>query len=201
MQIRGSALALARDEVRGLLGERRLAPEELRRHLLPEDLSYLDAEIHAELWYPIRVHDRLVTTLRDLEGAGSADFLVERGRRLGGLLLARPVVRALEEARAEVPEAASWWAHAGAVLVALPSALFSCSTWLLVPDDEPGRFTVEVTDAAELPESSRLGVQGALEALASELTGRAVHVASERPRPDCVLYQGRPARKGSPPPL
>jgi hypothetical protein len=194
MQIRGSALACAQQEARDIMQERGLALEALLCHLPAEDLAYLDRTIHEDRWYPIRVHDRLVTALCDLAGKGAPGFLVERGRHLGRLLLESPIHRVMEQARASLATRSTWWDRAGAGLVALPSALFSHSSWVLAPEDEPGRFTVEVTDAAELPESSRYGVQGALETLARELAATKVEVTSERADPARVLFRARPAR-------
>jgi hypothetical protein len=194
MQIRGSALSCAQSEIRDLIRERGITPQALLRHLSAEDLTYLDQPIYESRWYPIRIHDRIAMALCELAGRESQRFLVERGRVLGRLLLASPVHRIVEEARAGLAPSSTWWGHAGAGLVTLPSALFSHSSWVLAPEDEPGRFTVEVTDADELPESSRHSVQGALETIARELVGTEVEVASERTDRARLLFHARPVR-------
>jgi hypothetical protein len=77
--------------------------------------------------------------------------------------------------------------------VALPSAIYSDSNWVLVPGEDRGRFTLEVTDASGLPESLRHSVQGVLECLATRLIGALVRVTSGRPSLDRVVFRGSPA--------
>ncbi len=194
MRIRAPALARVAHDVRELERTGGITRQALLARLRPEDLPYLDGEIRED-WCPVATHDRLLTVLRDVLGRGTEEFLVERGRRAGQDLRRLSLVKLAERvAAAGDTISAAWWGKAGHLLVTLPSALFSHSSWLLLPDQDPGRFTLEVSDAAQLPESSRLALQGALETLARDLVGRDVRVTSTRPARDRIVYSGRPIR-------
>jgi hypothetical protein len=53
---------------------------------------------------------------------------------------------------------------------------------------------IEVSEAAELPEVSRLAAQGFIEYTASRLTGADMRVTSERPTPDRIVFTLRSPR-------
>jgi hypothetical protein len=81
----------------------------------------------------------------------------------------------------------------GPTLVTLPSAIYSDSNWILVPGEDRGRFTIEVTEASGLPESLRHTVQGVLECLATRLIGAPVTVTSGRPSAGRLVFRSHPA--------
>jgi hypothetical protein len=195
MHVRGRLLLLARDRI---LAAGPAPGERLRAWLDPVDVSCLEGEIHAQRWYPLATFDRVLGVLAELEAAGAREHLVELGRRAVGQLLEWPILRALEGAAAPPTRTADWWSPHGHLLVALPASLFSHSRWVMVPDEEPGRFDVDVTEAESIPASTQLGVQGALEALAERAIGRRVRVASERSAPDRIRFRAVPAQEAEP---
>jgi hypothetical protein len=184
---------MAREEVLALVAEGRLSWEDLHARLEPGEISLVREMPPSPNWYPIATYDRLVTTLMDVEGGGSNEYLVERGKQAVESLTAAGLELRIEEASLDRETADPWWARVGPALVTLPSAIYSDSNWLLVPGEDRGRFTLEVTDAAGLPESLRHSVQGVLECLATRLIGALVRVTSGRPSLDRVVFRGSPA--------
>ena len=189
-RIRDYALRMARTEVLALLADGRLSWEELHSRLEPGEISLLHEMAPSVNWYPVGTYDRLLATLMEVEGGGSNEYLVERGKRAVESLTAAGLEAQIEEARSNRGTVDQWWSRAAPALVALPSAVYSDSNWLLVPGQDCGRFTIEVTEASGLPESVRHTVQGVLESLATRLIGAAVHVTSGRPSPDKVVFRG-----------
>ena len=192
-RIRETAVRMAREEVLALVAEGRLSWEDLQARLEPGEISLVQ-EMPASLnWYPITTYDRLLTTLMDVEGGGSSEYLVERGKKVVESLTAADLEPRIEEASSDRESADPWWARVGPAPVTLPSAIYSDSNWLLIPEEDRGRFTLEVTDASGLPESLRHSVQGVLESLATRLIGDLVRVNSGRPSLDRVVFRGSPA--------
>jgi hypothetical protein len=184
LRIRENALRMARDEVLALVADGRLSWEDLQTRFEPGEISVIREMSPAINWYPIATYDRLLTALMEVEGEGSSEYLVERGKK---------AELRIEEASLNRDSSDPWWARVGPALVALPSAIYSDSNWVLVPGEDCGRFTLEVTDASGLPESLRHSVQGVLECLATRLIGALVRVTSGRPSLDRVVFRGSPA--------
>jgi hypothetical protein len=194
LRIRETALRMARDEVLALVADGRLSWEDLHARLEPGEISVIHEMSPSVNWYPIATYDRLLTALMDVEGEGSSEYLVERGKKAVESLTAAGLELRIEEARLNRETSDPWWARVGPALVALPSAIYSDSNWVLVPGEDRGRFTLEVTDASGLPESLRHSVQGVLECLATRLIGALVRVTSGRPSLDRVVFRGSPAQ-------
>jgi hypothetical protein len=192
-RIRENAVRTAREEVLALVAEGRLSWEDLHTRLEPGAIAVVHEMPPSLNWYPIATYDRLVTTLMDVEGGGSSDYLVERGKKAVESLTAAGLERRIQEATLNRETADPWWVRVGPALVTLPSAIYSDSNWILVPEEDRGRFTLEVTDASGLPESLRHSVQGVLECLATRLIGALVRVTSGRPSLDRVVFRGSPA--------
>lgn len=192
LQIRESALRVAREDILALVTDGRLSWETLDARLDPGDISLLHEMDPSVNWYPVATCDRLLTTLMDVEGDGSSDYLVERGKKSVLSFTAANLELRIEEARRNRESGDSWWVGVGPSLVVLPSAIYTHSNWVLVPGEDLGRFTLEVTDAGGFPESLRHSVQGALECLATRLVGASVRVSSGRPSPDRIVFRGFP---------
>jgi hypothetical protein len=193
LRIRDAAWRLAREEVLALVASGRVSWEDLEARLEPEEISLLREATPSLSWYPIASYDRLLTTLMDVEGEGSDQYLVERGRKAVESLTATGLERWIEEASRAPESWDPWWARVGSTLVTLPAAIFSESNWILLPGEDRGRFTIEVTEAGGLPESLRHTVQGVLEGLAARLIGESVTVTSGRPSIDRLVFRGHPA--------
>ncbi len=193
LRIREAALRTAREEILALVADGRLTWETLDARLEPGEISVLHEMPPSLHWYPVATCDRLLTTLMDVDGDGSSDYLVERGKKAVESFTAGNLELRIEEALQNHDSCDSWWAGVGATLVALPSAIYSDSNWVLAPGEERGRFIIEVTEAGGFPESLRHSVQGALEHLATRLVGGLVRVTSGRPSPDRIVFRGFPA--------
>ena len=193
LRIRETALRMARDEVLALVADGRLSWEDLHSRLQPGEISLIREMSPSVNWYPISTYDRLLTALMEVEGEGSSEYLVERGKKVVDSLTAVGLELRIAEASSSRETSDSWWARVGPALVALPSAIYSDSDWVLIPGEDRGRFTLEVTDASGLPESLRHSVQGVLECLATRLIGALVRVTSGRPSIDRVVFRGSPA--------
>lgn len=185
---------MAREEVLALVADGRLSWEDLEARLEPDEISSLREMSPSVSWYPIASYDRLLTTLMDVEGEGSDQYLVEFGKTAVDSLTATGLERWIEEASLAPESRDPWWARVGPSLVTLPSAIYSDSNWILVPGEDRGRFTIEVTEASGLPESLRHTVQGVLECLATRLIGASVTVTSGRPADGRIVFRGHPAR-------
>ena len=59
--------------------------------------------------------------------------------------------------------------------------------------EHPGRFTVDVTEAADWCEELRHITEGFIEVASARAMGQPVLVTSERPTPGHVIFHGRPA--------
>ena len=193
LRIRETALRMARDEVLALVADGRLSWEDLQARFEPGEISVIREMSPAINWYPIATYDRLLTALMEVEGEGSSEYLVERGKKAVDSLTAAGLELRIEEASSNRETSEPWWVRVGPALVALPSAIYSDSNWVLVPGEDRGRFTLEVTDASGLPESLRHSVQGVLECLSTRLIGALVRVTSGRPSLDRVVFRGSPA--------
>jgi hypothetical protein len=132
-RIRETAVRTAREEVLVLVAEGRLSWEDLHARLEPGEISVVREMPPALNWFPIATYDRLVTTLMDVEGGGSSEYLVERGKKAVESLTAAGLERRIEEARSNRARSNPWWARVGPALVTLPSAIYSDSNWILVP--------------------------------------------------------------------
>jgi len=175
--IRGGAVAALREEIRRR--EAGCDPALRRRGAeLREDPLHLDHWLTMDRW------DRPAALLARMDP--DTDALLDCGRRLARTLLERPLFRAEVGVRSDSP----WWMRGGHLLVALPSSLFSHSSWVLVP--EPDRFTIEVSAAADIPESARRALEGVLEVVAATVVGGPVRLRGERPAVDRMIFRGRP---------
>jgi hypothetical protein len=185
---------MAREEVLSLVEEGRLSWEDLEARLGPNEISSLREMSPSVSWYPMASYDRLLTTLMEVEGEGSDQYLVELGKKAVDSLTATGLERWIEEASLAPQSCDPWWARVGPSLVTLPSAIYSDSNWVLVPGEDRGRFTIEVTEASGLPETLRHTVQGVLECLATRLIGASVRVTSGRFSDGRIVFRGHPAR-------
>ncbi len=112
-RIRDTAVRTAREEVLALVAERRLSWEDLHARLEPGEISVVQEMPPSLNWYPVATYDRLVTTLMDVEGGGSSEYLVERGKKAVESLTAPGLELRIEEASLNRETADPWWAARG----------------------------------------------------------------------------------------
>lgn len=159
---------------------------------LPEaERAALEGELPPRRWFPVELHERLVTALRHAIGE-------EESAR--DAVTARVAERLLREAQqlgfASWVGSARGWSRVGPLLVTIPSRLLSETSWRLVPGDEQGRFAVDVRHLQSLSHTSQQAAGALLAALATRLMGVEVRVRSEWPAPDTVRFLARPVPTG-----
>jgi hypothetical protein len=181
--IKGSAFQSVVDDVQALVAAGRVAPAELEARLPAQDLRILAEKVLPGLWYPLATYRRLTELLVAVEGGGRPDYVVRRGARAAERLFAAGLYLQLERgdeigaqkrARGE-----GWTEREGNLVSSLAGAIFNVSRWRFTVDGE-AVHRIEVSEAEELPEVSRLAAQGFVEYTASRLAGGPVRVSSER---------------------
>ena len=122
--------------------------------------ALLGASILVSAWYDIGSYTRMNELLRDVEGAGSNDYLRERGRQTARRLLEAGLYAQLEYLhRTELGRASGERGRFEAFgrdlrkLTTISASILNFSHWASKP--EPGRadrYLIEVTDAQDFPE-------------------------------------------------
>jgi len=199
--IKGSAFQSVVEDVQGLVAAGRVSEAELEARLHAEDLRILGEKVLPGLWYPLATYRRLTEILLAVEGGGKPEYVVRRGARAAERLFAAGLYLQLERG-AEIgaekrARGEGWTAREGNLVASLAGAIFNVSRWRFTVDpDEPAVHRIEASEAAELPEVSRLAAQGFVEYTASRLSGAPVRVSSERPARGRIVFTLRLARKG-----
>ena len=86
-------------------------------------------------------------------------------------------------------------------MTSLAGAIFNMSRWRYrATRGDPSVNRIEVSEATELPEVSRLAAQGFIEYAASRISGAEVRVSSVRPTPDRIVFtlRSKPGRGAAP---
>ena len=197
--IKGAALhALATDGA-GLLRSGRLSREALEARLEAEDLRVLDDKVLPGSWYPLACYRRMTELLWEIEGHRDPAYLLARGARTAERLFEAGIYQQLrrgEEIGTQKRERNEGWsASDGNLLTSLAGAIFNVSRWRFCNEpDDPSVNRIEVSEAGELPDVSRLAAQGFIEYAATRIAGAPVRVASERPSPDRIVFTLRSRR-------
>jgi len=200
--IKGSAFAAVVEDLRALVESGRVSRDALEVRLEAEDLRILDAKVSPGLWYPLASYARLCAVLVEAEGNGRPEYVVARGARAAERLFAAGLYLQLERGQAmgerKRERGEGWTAIEGNLVTSLAGAIFNVSRWRFEVDpDDPRLHRIEVSEAAALPEVSRLAAQGFVEYTATRLAGVPMRVESERIGRDRIVFRLRlraPAR-------
>jgi hypothetical protein len=197
--IKGTAFQSVVEDLQRLLEVGRISRESLEARLEADDLRLLDLKVAAGLWYPLSSYRRLTEVLLEVEGRGNPAYVVQRGARAAERLFAAGLYLQLqrgEELGAEKrAKHEAWSARDGNLVASLAGAIFNVSRWRFELDPGDARIQrIEVTEAAKLPEVSRLAAQGFLEYTTSRLAGTPMCVTSERTAPDRIVFTLRRER-------
>jgi len=184
--IKGSLFQGIVSEVKRLIAEGRIHTSDLESFLTAEDQGFLDQSILSGSWYPIATHDRMLKLLAHRHAAGAeAAYWVEGGRQAADQLAALGIYRQFEQ-RAEGLED-----FAGRVLVTLSGAVYNFTSWKWCgASTDHTRFSIEVSDAAQFPETCRLRAQGFIERAASRSMRTEWCVTSRRVPSDRIVFEG-----------
>ena len=201
--IKGTAFQAVAADLARLVQSGRVSREAVEARLEAEDLRLLEDKILPGLWYALGSYRRMTELLWELEGARKPAYLIARGARAAERLFEAGLYQQMqrgEEIGAERrSRGESWTEFDGNLMTSLAGAIFNVSRWRYRkhPED-PNVNRIEVTEATELPDVSRLAAQGFIEYTASRLTGVTVRVTSERPTPDRIVFTLRASRGDSP---
>jgi len=173
-------------EVKRLIAEGRINTSDLESFLTAEDQGFLGQAILSGSWYPIATHDRMLKLLAHKQAAGGEPaYWIEGGRQAADQLAALGIYRQFEQ-RAEGLED-----FAGRVLVTLSGAVYNFTGWKgCGASADHTRFSIEVSDAAQFPETCRLRAQGFIERAASRAMRTEWCVTSRRVPSDRIVFEG-----------
>lgn len=185
--IKGSLFGLIVTELREHLDGGRIPRAAAEAVLRPDDFALIEKTIRPGTWYPIEVHERVLTVLYRTIGGGRREYLMEGGRRAADAL-AQSGLYAQLELKGDPGQLKKF----GRILVTLSGAAYSFSSWQIADIDEvEGRFTIEVTDAAALGDSVVARAEGFAERALENGCGGRWQVWSRRPSADRLLIEGR----------
>ena len=198
--IKGSAFQSVVDDLNALIASGRLARQELEARLEAPDLRILDDKVLPGVWYPLDSYRRLSDLLLQVEGRGQPDYIVRRGARAAERLFAAGLYLQLERGEQigaqKRQRGEGWTEREGNLVASLAGAIFNVSRWRFVVDpSDPTLHRIEVSEAADLPEVSRLASQGFLEYTVSRLAGAPVRVGSTRIGLDRIVFTLRAERR------
>ena len=181
--IKGMALQSVTEDVHRLLAAERITRQDLAKRLGADDLSHLDEATVPGLWYPITLYAGLLELLRDVEGGGRDEYLIERGVHAAERLMQVGAYRHF------LQSADRWGERAGQAMIQLASVFYDFTQWKLTHEPDSDVYTLDVTGAGEFPEAARLTAQGFVQVLFERMAGGPVRVASGRTAPDRLHYE------------
>jgi hypothetical protein len=191
--IKGTAFQALATDLAGLIQAGRIAREAVAARLDAEDLQVLQNAIVPSLWYPLACYRRMTELLWEIDGHGDPAYLLARGARTAERLfdagLYQQMQRGEQIGTGKRARSEGWTESEGNLLTSLAGAIFNVSRWRYrnQPGD-PSVNRIEVSEAAELPDVSRLAAQGFIEYAASRISGSKVRVSSERPTLDRIVF-------------
>jgi len=196
--IKGSAFQSVVDDLRALVAAGRIPRGELEARLLAEDLRIFDEKVLPGLWYPLASYRRLTEVLLQVEGGGRPEYVVRRGARAAERLFAAGLYLQLERGdeigKEKRARGEGWTEREGNLVSSLAGAIFSVSRWRFTVDSD-AVHRIEVSEAEELPEVSRLAAQGFIEYTASRLASAPVRVSSQRSGRGRIVFTLRLERR------
>jgi hypothetical protein len=184
--IKGSLFQGIVSEVKRQIAEGQIHASDLESLLTAEDQDLLGQAILPGSWYPIATHDRMLKLLAHKQAAGSkALYWIEGGGQAADQLAALGIYRQFEQRSKGLED------FVGRVLVTLSGAVYNFTSWKWCGSNaDHTRFTIEVSDAADFPETCRLRAQGFIERAASRGLETECCVTSRRVPPDKIVFEG-----------
>jgi len=180
--LKGISLQIAIDRLNRHVDSGKLTREKMEDRLEPEDFEILDKRITPTLWYPLENYERIVRLIQEAEGGVGDRFWVRFGEDTARETLSSAAVQVL------IRGARKFGDRAGIPLVKLGKLFFNFSEWRFEGDNLE-HFTIEITDAEPMPEIVRHAVQGFIQHVVFEFTGKKVECTGERPRPDTIVFR------------
>ena len=196
--IKGSIVASHAEVLQKYLAKAPVPAHVLERRFEPGDLELFAGPIEATRWYDIRLYKRLLEFLRDYDGGGSNQYLIEAGRRSAENLIRAGIHQQLEYLRRtqhkERIEPAERFAAFGRDLRLLSSvtgSILNFSDVTVLHDPEhPMRWMLQRSEGAVFPDVLCWTTQGFSNRMAEE-HGAPDLWRWERPSADVVRYRMR----------
>jgi hypothetical protein len=194
--IKGTAFQAVADDLKRLLESGELKDAEVGKALEAQDLAILRAGVLPGSWYPIDSYRRMLALLVAKEGRFQRDeYLRRRGASASERILKMGLYTHLQDAiRAVERQPAKWVEQVGRIMTTLSSTMFNFSRWEFVAsstlESAAPLFSLRVSEAAALPDETRIVLEGFIESLFTPFTPEKIEVRSQRPTPDAILYQG-----------
>lgn len=172
------------DDLRALMQGGRLSREMLEARLEAPDLAVMEEEkLSPTAWIPIETYRRAVELLADVKSPGSREsYLVARGEQAAQRLSALGIYSQLEATTQNMGP------RVGSMIITLAGAIFNFGDWSYEPSEDGG-FTIEIEDAAAMPEVGRFAIQGFAQYVATRAAGVEIRVASARPADDRIVLK------------
>jgi len=180
--IKGSAFGSVREDVKRLVDQGRIDPEEIATSLSDKDRRLLDSPITPVSWVPIESYARMLELLAIEEGGTDAvRYLRDRGAHAAEVLLSGTY-------QSFAAEPGTWGRHVGETMMGMGKLLYNFTEWTfhLETDDA---CEIHVCDALHFPDPARYAAEGFLKWFAEHAADRPMRVSSTRSSGDCVVIR------------
>lgn len=183
--VKGVLVRSAVERIDGYLASGRLTREWVEMHLEREDLELFEkGAIVNGLWYPADRYRRLLDLIFEAEDR-RREALVALGRAAAEGLLGAAAFGGIFEATTRRSRHES----GGPLLVKLAELMLNFTRWKYVGVG-PDEFRIEVSEATDYPEHARHVAEGMIGFFGARLFETQVHMESERPSPDRIVFRG-----------
>ena len=183
--IKGSAFQSVLDDLKELVAQGRIDPEELANSLTDKDRSLLDGVMMSISWIPIESYARMLELLARTEGGDDPiAYLCARGASAADRLLSGTY-------QSFATEPGSWGVRVGEAMVGMGRLLYNFTEWSFHPETDDV-FEVRVSDAKHFPDVARYTAEGFLKWFVEHAADRALRVESTRPTQDCIVLRIEP---------
>ena len=183
--VKGVLVRSALERIQSYLASGRLSREQLELRLEREDLALFEKDLVVNgLWYPVARYERLLDVIYQVEGR-RPEALIEFGRSAAESLLGASAFSGIYQATTRRGSHES----GGPLLMKLAELMLNFTRWSYVgvSTDE---FRVKVSEASDLHEHVRYTAQGLIEHFGSRLFETPLHMTSERPARDRIVFRG-----------
>lgn len=185
--IKGTGIAQTVADVKRLEECGRIDRAQLEARLESEDLRLLDGKVQVAVWYPNACHRRLTELLRDVEGGGREEYVVQRGRDTADRLIEGGLYQQLHLVEdGEVGVGRAVLRRSIRLMLSMAASIYSFGRWALLDEDEDDTLRVVVEEARHLSEMNRLTAQGFIDRTAERILGYDPRVRSRRRDPNVV---------------
>lgn len=189
--IKGTAYNSVHDDLHRMIDEGRVSRDELEARLTREEIEVFESKVLATKWYAIDLYRKLLALVAEKDAKGPLEeYLVERGWRAADRLNQAGIYRQLA---ADDGKGKSWGARVENLVTKISGLLYNFTRWSVDHPEHPTTFRVMIDDAKDFSDECRYTAQGFVSFAATLMAGSPVKIASERPRPDQIVYTVRRA--------